>query len=59
LNLPLSNTDATARLLSATSVVGTISGVWAVQLQIPNGFTTNFTVAGLSLRETDLVIWSK
>jgi uncharacterized protein (TIGR03437 family) len=59
LNLPLSNTDGTARLVRAVSAPGTISGIWSVQLQIPNGFTTNFTVAGLSLRETDLMIWSK
>ena len=59
LNLPLSNTDGTARFVSVTSVPGVISGVWAVQLQIPNGFTTSFTVAGVALRETSLVIWSK
>jgi uncharacterized protein (TIGR03437 family) len=58
-NLPLSNTDGTARFVSATSVPGMISGIWAVQLQIPNGLTTSFTVDGLSLRETNLVIWSK
>jgi len=59
LNVPISNTDATARFVSASSLAGSISGIWAVQLQIPNGLTTNFTVGGLSLRETDLVIWSK
>ena len=59
LNLPVSNTDGTARLVGATSVPGMISGIWAVQLQIPNGLTTSFTVAGLSLRENNLVIWSK
>ena len=59
LNLPLSGTDGTARFVSVTSVPGSISGVWAVQLQIPSGFTTSFTVAGVALRETNLVIWSK
>jgi uncharacterized protein (TIGR03437 family) len=59
LNLSLSNTDGTARLIGAASVPGAISGIWAVQLQIPNGFTTNFAVGGLALRDTDLMIWSK
>jgi uncharacterized protein (TIGR03437 family) len=58
-NFPLSNTDGTARFVSVTSVPGAISGVWAVQLQIPNGFATSFTVAGIPLRENNLVIWSK
>jgi uncharacterized protein (TIGR03437 family) len=59
LNLPLSNTDGTARFVSVTNVPGVISGVWAVQLQISNGLTTSFSVAGVALRETNLVIWSK
>jgi uncharacterized protein (TIGR03437 family) len=58
-NLPLSNTDGTARFVSVTSVPGAISGIWALQLQIPSGFTTSFTVAGIAIRETNLVIWSK
>jgi uncharacterized protein (TIGR03437 family) len=59
LNLPLANTDGSTRLLSAASAPGLISGVWAVQLQVPNGLTADFTVGGLPLRETTLVIWSK
>jgi len=59
LNLPLSSTDGTARFVSVTSVPGSISGVWDLQLQIPNGFATSFSVAGVALRETILVIWSK
>ena len=59
LNLQLSNTDGTARFVSVGSVPGTISGVWAAQLQIPNGFTTTFSVAGVPLRDSSLIIWSK
>ena len=58
LNLTLSSTDGTARFVSAASVPGLISGVWAVQLQIPNGFQTTFSVAGIALRETGLIVWS-
>ena len=59
LNLPITNTDGTARIISVTSVPGVISGVWAVQLQVPNNFTTSFAVAGVALREANLVIWSR
>jgi hypothetical protein len=48
-----------ARFVSVTSVPGAISGVWAVRLEIPSGFTTSFTVEGIALRKTNLVIWSK
>ena len=59
LDLPLSNMDGSARFVNAASVPGAISGVWALQLRIPNGFTTNFTVGGAALRETSLMIWNK
>jgi len=53
LNLPLSGTDGTARFPNSGY------GAGPLRLQIPNGFTTSFTVAGVALRETNLVIWSK
>jgi uncharacterized protein (TIGR03437 family) len=59
LSLLLSSTNNPAFFRNAASVPGSISGIWSVQLQIPNGFSTSFTVGGTPIRDFNLIIWTK
>lgn len=59
LNLGLSNANGVFRFVSSESVPGAISGIWALKLQVRDGFGITFSIGGLPLRESNLIVWNR